>query len=252
MNVVVVFEPAIKLRENRLRVGPGIATNVVALERFDKRFGHAVGFRASNRRKSRHETKPKCEVNCFSSDVATAVVAKAFDSMRRTVRTEAFFDCDQQHITDHLTAKALRACSPCNDLAIARILKESDAHNLAIPACDFQTVRAPARVRSQRSHNPIVSSPFAKSRIPLEKQAGVQHDAVNAFVIDSRFPNRSEFPVEQSRYAPVAVGRALINKRPNHRDKTLVVCDRIAPALRCTHGTTIDQIVSQRVVYDDT
>jgi hypothetical protein len=42
MNVVVVFEPAIELIQNRLRIGSRIAANVVALERLYERFGHAV------------------------------------------------------------------------------------------------------------------------------------------------------------------------------------------------------------------
>ncbi len=81
MEVVVVFEPALELVENRLRVGARIAANVVALERFHERFGHAVGLGASNRRESRHQAETERQVDGVRCDVTTAVVTEAFDAM---------------------------------------------------------------------------------------------------------------------------------------------------------------------------
>ncbi len=114
MDVVVVFEPALEPRENRLRVGARIATDVVALERLDERFRHAVRLGASNRSESRHEAETERQVDGIRCDVTTAVVAEAFDAMRCAIRSEALLDGDQQHIADHLAAEAPPACSPCN------------------------------------------------------------------------------------------------------------------------------------------
>ncbi len=81
--------------------------------------------------------------------------------------------------------------------------------------------------------------------MPLQKQAGMQHHAVDAFVIDARMPNRSEFPVEQHRYAAVAECGTLVNEGPYHRHKPVVVGFRVAAALCVPIGALLDQVRSR-------
>jgi hypothetical protein len=55
VHLVVVFEPAIELGQERSGVGPSAEPNVIALEGFHERLGDAVRLRAAHGREARHE-----------------------------------------------------------------------------------------------------------------------------------------------------------------------------------------------------
>lgn len=148
MKVVVVFEPAVEVREHRYGTGTRIAADVIPLKRFDERFRHAVGFRAANRREARRETDLLSEEQCFHRCEAAAVIRKPLNRVRRSVGAEPPLDRNEHHVADHLARDAAGTCCPRDDLTIAGIHRERDANNLAVPAVDFEAVRTPARIGS--------------------------------------------------------------------------------------------------------
>jgi len=80
MVVVVVLEPPLKLRQDRLCVRA--IMNMVPLERFDERLGHAVGLWRSYRREARHNTDRLGEGDGLAGAVTAAVIREPLHRVR--------------------------------------------------------------------------------------------------------------------------------------------------------------------------
>ena len=79
VNRIVVFEPARQLLDDGAGVGPGVHAGVVALQRADEGFGHAVRLRLSTG--VVQGTRPMSRANRpgVVCDVAAAVVGQPLD-----------------------------------------------------------------------------------------------------------------------------------------------------------------------------
>lgn len=85
--------------DDGLGVGPGAHTDVVALEGSDERLGHAVGLRAADRRRERHQADVAGEGAGVAGGVAAAVVAQPLDRLVQAVHgSEAMLDGGEHQV----------------------------------------------------------------------------------------------------------------------------------------------------------
>jgi hypothetical protein len=76
MHEIVISEPGTKLSQYGRSVGCGIEPDVIALEGFDERLGHAVTLGRSVRSSARNQADIGGEGTGITSDVARAIVAE--------------------------------------------------------------------------------------------------------------------------------------------------------------------------------
>jgi hypothetical protein len=91
------------------------------------------------------------------------------------------------------------------------IEREGEAHDLAIPAGEFQRIRAPAAIRADRRHLAVMLARPSASGMPLEKQPVLAHQPVDAFSVDRILPGGAPLAPEQRGDPPVAIGRTLVD-----------------------------------------
>src|ERR1700684_3899022 len=118
MALVVILEPRRQLRQDGFRIRSIVNIHVVSLEGFDKRFGHAVGLRASNRREAGNEAEGDRKIDGVMRPIATAVVREPLHRMRQSAIAEASLDTLHHQIADHLPADTPGAGAPGYDLSI--------------------------------------------------------------------------------------------------------------------------------------
>lgn len=107
--------------------------------------------------------------------------------MRGSGRREALLDCLQHHVA-HVRAGDARVgdCRPGNDLAVESVDDEGETNDLAIPAGELQTVRAPAQVRAHDHDLAVVEAALANGRMLFQQHGVVAHDAMNTFGVKDR------------------------------------------------------------------
>jgi hypothetical protein len=114
-----------------------MVVDVVSLEGFDERFGHAAGLRAAHRSKAWHQPQAVCKVDRFASAVTAGIVREPLHAMRKSSRSEAPLDALQHQIADHLHGDAASTGVPSHDLPITGFQREGDPDDLAVPTSDL-------------------------------------------------------------------------------------------------------------------
>ena len=61
---------------------------------------------------------------------------------------------------------------------------EGDAHHLAVPAGELQSIRAPAAIRADRRHLAVMLARSPASGMALKQEAVFLHQAVDALGVD--------------------------------------------------------------------
>src|SRR5258705_5312982 len=95
--------------------------DVVTLEGFHERLGHAVELRAAHRREARYEAQADGKVDRRVGPVAAAIVREPLDGLRNALSGEAPLHALEHQITDHLPADAAGGSAPGHDLPITGI-----------------------------------------------------------------------------------------------------------------------------------
>lgn len=75
-----------------------------------------------------------------------------------------------------------------DDLLVAGIQDEEDAHDPVVAGVNLQTIRAPADVGAQRDDDAVVGSTGPLSRMAFEPQTVMLHDPQYLFGVDRRLP----------------------------------------------------------------
>ena len=95
MHAIIVVKPAGQLVDDRLGVRSWADAGVVALQRSDKRLGHAIALRAFDRRRARCEANVAGEAAGVVGGVAAAVIGEPLNGVRQLVHlAEAMLDAN--------------------------------------------------------------------------------------------------------------------------------------------------------------
>jgi hypothetical protein len=181
MHVVVVGQPSAQLLDDGLGIWPGADADGVALERADEGFGHAVGLRAADGRRARHQADVAGEGAGVAGGVAATVVGEPLDRPGQAVHGPvALLDGGHHQVLDVLGGDAASGRHMPHRLAIAAVDRERDAHLLAVVAHDLERVGAAGVALVDR--DPTIVAPFLPLlTAALEEQPVHLHDAVDAF-----------------------------------------------------------------------
>src|SRR3954447_3753665 len=120
--------------------------NVIAFERFDEGFCHAVALRALDWGKARFEVQGQGDVDRLIGSKDRSVVGQPLHFVRSAAAAEAAFHALDHHIADHLAGDSSCCCQPGDDLAVVAVEDEGHAHDLAIPAGELEGIGTPADI----------------------------------------------------------------------------------------------------------
>jgi hypothetical protein len=234
MVVVVALEPPRRLRQDRLCIWAIMNVNIVPLERFDERLGHAVGLWRSYRRKARHETDRLGEGDGVVSPVTAAVIREPLHRIRCLLIIKTPLDALEHQITGHLAGDAVGGRDPGHHLTIAGVERKGHTNALSVPAGDLEAVGRAAQVRAARDDLTVVRSAWRLSGIALQQAAVLRHQAVNAFAVQPGKSRIFTLPIEQCPDPTIPVGRPVIRQRSNGRQelgilRLLVSASRATP-----------------------
>ena len=230
MVVVVVLEPPRKLRQDRLCIWAIMNVNIISLERFDERLGHAVRLRRSYGRKARYEADRLGEGDGVVSPVTTAVIREPLDGMRGLLIVKASLDALEQQVTDHLAGDAAGGSDPGHHLAITGVEGKGDTNALSVPAGDLEAIRGPAQVRADRDDLTVVCSTWRLSGVALQQKSVLRHQAINAFVVEPGKPGALTLSIEQCPDPAIPVRRPIIRQRSNGRQDLVILRLLISPS----------------------
>ena len=127
VNRIVVLEPARQLVEHRTGGGPGVYSGVVALQRADERFGHAVRLRAFDRRGAGRETDVAGEPAGIVGGVTAAIVGQPLDGRGQLVDlAEPVLDAKHHEVANVFGADPGRGRDIAHGFPIAAVEGEGD------------------------------------------------------------------------------------------------------------------------------
>jgi hypothetical protein len=100
------------------------------------------------------------------------------DCVRGSSCAEPLLDRLQHHVA-HVRAGDARVGDgrPGDDLAVEGVDDEGEPNDLAVPAGELQTVRAPAQVRAHDHDLAVMDTALANGRMLLQQHGVVAHDA---------------------------------------------------------------------------
>lgn len=191
MAVLVVLEPPRTLRQARLCIWAMMKVNIIPLERFAERPGHAVRLRRLDRRKARCKADRLGEGDGVVSPVTSVVIREPLDQMRGLLIVKASIDAREHEIADHLAGDAAGGGVAGHHRAIAGVERKGHTNALSVPAGDLEAIRRSAQVRADREDLTIVCTTRRLTGAALQQEAVLRHLAVNAFVVE---PGRSTIP----------------------------------------------------------
>lgn len=216
MGFTIVLEPVGQQGEDGVCVGQDVGRSIVAFEGFDEGLGHAVALRATDWGKEQGQPKGSGGLSRLAGDIGTAIIGEPFHPVARSGAPEAALDrCDHQ-VAHHLGGDTgIGNGEPNNDFAVAGIDDKENPDHLAIAGTDLQMVRAPAYVGAQGHHDAVMSSPGTLSRVALQGQVMLAHDAQHPLGVDDRLALEPAFPVDQRGDPAIAIGWTLVDDRPD-------------------------------------
>jgi len=141
MDLAVILDPVGKQGENGSGVRQDGDAGIVALQRFNEGFRHTVRLRAADGREQQRQSEGPGGVGGVLGNVGAAVVRQPFDGLWHLGRAEAALEGGDHEVAHHLAGDAgLCHGRPGNDLAVAGIQDEENAHDFAVPGMDLQMV----------------------------------------------------------------------------------------------------------------
>jgi len=196
MVVVVVLEPLRKLRQDRLCIRAIMNVNIITLERFDERLGHAVRLRRSYGREAGNETDRLGEGDGLVSAVTATVIREPLHRMRGLLIVKTSLDALEHQVTDHLAGDAAGGGVPGHHLAIAGIEGKGDTNAMSVPAGDLDAIRGPSQVGSDRDDLTVVCSSRRLAGVALQQKSVLRHQPVNAFMVEPGKPGALTLSIE--------------------------------------------------------
>src|ERR1700760_3429890 len=143
--------------------------HVIALEGFHERLRHTVRLWAADRRKARNQAQANSKLDRLKGSVAAPIVREPLDRVRRFGSSKAPLYTPEHKIADHLATVAAGARTPGHDLPITGVERKGNTHDLTVPAGDFEAIRSPSQVRSDRDDLAVVSSSWWLSGVSLQQ-----------------------------------------------------------------------------------
>src|SRR5216683_875691 len=101
---------------------------------------------------------------------------------------------------------------PADDLAVVAIEGEGQAHGLAVPAGELETVRAPADIGAQCCHLAVVLARAAPAGVPGQQQAMPPHQPIDPLGVDRGQTVGSPLALEERGDPPVPVGWSRVDE----------------------------------------
>lgn len=92
----------------------GHVRDVVAFDRFNEAFGHAIALRAAQRCGHRLQADLSGKYSCLFGDVGRAVIAQPLHRRGGSLFTKAVFDGPQHQVADVIATVACRALHPAD------------------------------------------------------------------------------------------------------------------------------------------
>lgn len=118
-----------------------IDRDVIALEGFDEGFGHAVGLRAADGRRTRLHADIDEQRSGIFCDEVRSVAGEPFNWLWKGVdETEAVLNSGDDKVLDVFALDALRCRDMCNGPAITAVESEGHADLFLVVAADFEPV----------------------------------------------------------------------------------------------------------------
>ena len=187
--------------------------NIISLECIDEGLGHAVGLRRSHRRKARHKADRLGEGDRLVSTVTAAVVREPLRRVRGLLSAKAHLDALEYQIADHLACDASGRGYPRDHFTIAGVERKGDTNALTVPAGNLEAIRRPSQVRADRDNLTVVCSTWRVTRIALQEETVLRHQAVNAFAVEPRKSCAFTLSIEQCPDPTTPICRLLIRQR---------------------------------------
>jgi len=241
--LVVIPEPPVYRRQHCGCIGQWVDTNIIPLERFDKAFREAVGFRASDGGKARLQAEAYSKVQRFFCRVAASVIAQELRRELGFQAAKALLHCLQHQVAHHITADATIGYRiPANRLTVKGINDKGDAHRFTVPAGNLEPVRTPAQVGAHDDHLTFMSAACASGRVLLQQPALHGHDSEHPLVVDRRKSLLMTLFVKQAGDAPVAVGGALIHYLTYFLGELGILCLAVAAPLFLPTAQSVHQV----------
>jgi hypothetical protein len=166
---VVVVDPGRKLLQHSHGIRSGLDARVVALQGLHEGFADAVALRAADGGEAGHEGKSGGEAQRLLGGVGRAVIGQPLHGMGRPESGEPPLDAGEHEVTDHLAADAAGAGLPGNDLPVAGVDRERDAHDLAVPTADLQPIGRPALIGRQGNDAALVRPDWSSADMRLKQ-----------------------------------------------------------------------------------
>src|SRR5580704_6312436 len=242
MHGVVVLHPAIDESEGCGSVWDRADPDVVTLEGFDEGLGHAVAFRAFDRREARHQVEGHGDVDRLVGGEDRTVVRQPLHWVRHADLAEPLLDAAHHHVADHLARDAGGCRYPTDDLAIVTIEGKGDADDLAVPAGELQCVGAPADVGADRCDLAVMLAWPSTTGVAFEHEAMFLHQPVDTLGVDRGQTVGSPLALEERGDPPVAVCRALIDQPSDIGSQLAVARPVLRAAFRPSTVTALDQV----------
>src|SRR5579864_4447328 len=137
--------------------------------------------------------------------------------MRGADVAEPLLDAADHHIADHLAGDAGGRRDPADDLAVVAIERESDPHDLAVPAGELEAVRAPADIGTQRRHLAVMFAWASPAGMPGQQQTVLLHQPIDALGVDRGHPVGSPLALEERGDPPVSVSGSRVDEAADIR-----------------------------------
>src|SRR5271170_7652471 len=242
MHGVVVLHPIVDESERGGSIRDRANPDVIALEGLYESRGHAVAFRAFDRGEARGEVERQGDLDGSVGGEYRTVIGQPLHLMWRADGAEALLDATHHHVADHLAGDAGGRRHPGDRLAVVAVEGERDAHDLAVPAGEFQRIGAPAAIRPDRRHLAVVLACSPASGMAFKQKAMLFHQPVDALGIDRGQTVGSPLAPEERGDPPVHVSRTLVDKAADFASKLDIAGSLLWAALRPPAVPALDDI----------
>ena len=230
MVFVIIVDPARQLLQNGQGIRTRLDAGVVALEGFHEGLADPVALWAEDGCEAGHQGQRGGEFQCLTGGISGAVVRQPLNGMWCPQGVEPSFDAGQHEVAHHFTADAAGAGLPGDDFSVAGVDGEDEAHDLAIPAADFQAVGRPAVIGRQGNNAAFMRADRPMADMRLEQQLALRHEAKDTLVVDRLGAGCAASAVQERRDPPIAVSRTRIGQLANGSQQFVIALPLIAAA----------------------
>ncbi len=169
---------------------------------------------AANRGEEQFDAQCRGHLCGLPGDIGAAVVREPFEPVWNLEGPEAALDSGDHQVAHHLAGDAgIGDGRPGNDLPIAGVDDEDDAHHLAIAGMDFEMIGTPADIGAQSNHNTIVGPGGPQGRMLLKGEPVLLHDPEDTLGVEGGLALLAPLSIEQCRDTPIAIGGTLVDDR---------------------------------------